>query len=367
MPSRVLATPSSSCAMRRCWPRAARKSFSKFSAPLVRLCSRLPGAAVVVARGETLPRYDFHCPLLSLPLACATTLETIPAEVPYIAPADADVASWRARLPQRRPRIGLVWSGERSHDNDLNRSIRLATLKPLLDLPEVAFVSLQHEVRDEDCRCCKVLKAVGEVCAIGGQFKDFADTAAADRTARRGDCGRYRRGAFGRRHGQAAVFAAAVCCGFPLAARARGQPVVSERTTVSSATIRRLGQRRRRYCDTNWRCSAAVGAGRRKQRRSTDRLTNLLRKCFIEPDHVRPPNKREPGSQRWTATTFTNITNKPRDHHEHAAKHHREAAKHHKAGNHEKAAHHSKVAHGHHLHATEHHEHAAKMHAEEHS
>ncbi len=155
------------------------KIIIEVQSPLVRLCSRLPGAAIVAARGEMLPRYDFHCPLLSLPLACATTLETIPAQVPYIAPADADFASWRARLPQRRPRIGLVWSGERSHDNDLNRSIPLSTLKALLDLPEVAFVSLQHEVRDEDLPLLRSLESLGAVRAIGEQFKDFADTAAA--------------------------------------------------------------------------------------------------------------------------------------------------------------------------------------------
>ena len=72
-----------------------------------------------------------------------------------------------------------MWSGERSHDNDLNRSMRLEALKPLLDLPEVAFVSLQHEVRDEDLSLLQSLKNLGQVCAVGGQFKDFVDTAAA--------------------------------------------------------------------------------------------------------------------------------------------------------------------------------------------
>jgi tetratricopeptide (TPR) repeat protein len=143
---------------------------------LVRLLSGMPGVGAVVARKEALPRYDFHCPLLSLPLACATTLETVPADGAYIAPADADVASWRARLPQRRPRVGLVWSGERSHDNDLNRSMPLATLKPLLDLPDLAFVSLQHEVREEDLA---LLQSRTDVLQIGAKFKDFADTAAA--------------------------------------------------------------------------------------------------------------------------------------------------------------------------------------------
>ena len=144
--------------------------------PLVRLLSRLQGVAAVIAREEALPHYDFHCPLLSLPLACGTTLETIPADHAYIAPADAAISFWRTRLPQRRFRVGLVWSGERSHDNDLDRSMRLATLEPLLDLPDVAFVSLQHEVRET---ILPFLQSRSDVCEIGRQFKDFADTAAA--------------------------------------------------------------------------------------------------------------------------------------------------------------------------------------------
>ena len=144
--------------------------------PLVRLLSRLQGVTAVLAREEALPHYDFHCPLLSLPLACGTTLETIPADHAYIASSDTAVSFWRTRLPQRCLRVGLVWSGERSHDNDLNRSMRLATLEPLLDLPDVAFVSLQREVREEDL---PFLQSRSDVCEIGRQFKDFADTAAA--------------------------------------------------------------------------------------------------------------------------------------------------------------------------------------------
>ena len=132
--------------------------------------------AKIFARKDPLPHYDFHCPLLSLPLACGTALETIPAEIPYVAPRQADVAHWRARLPRQRPLVGLVWSGERSHDNDLNRSMRFETLLPLLDLPGVCFASLQHEVRGEDKAS---LDARGDIARIGAEFNDFADTAAA--------------------------------------------------------------------------------------------------------------------------------------------------------------------------------------------
>jgi tetratricopeptide (TPR) repeat protein len=144
---------------------------------LVRLLSRMPGVDTVIARKKPLPHFDLHCPLLSLPLAFATEPETIPADGTYIAPADEDVQAWRARLPRLpQPLVGLVWSGERSHDNDLNRSLPLKTLAPLLDLPGVKFVSLQHEVRAEDAA---LLRSRPDVLQIGPKFRDFADTAAA--------------------------------------------------------------------------------------------------------------------------------------------------------------------------------------------
>jgi hypothetical protein len=143
---------------------------------LMRLCATLPGVTTLVAHGDPLPAFDCHCPLLSLPLAFATDAATIPAEIPYLAPRAEDVAAWRARLPQGRPLIGLCWSGERLHDNDLNRSMALETLAPLFDLPNVQFVSLQHDVRDTDA---PLLAQRSDIVPIGQHFTDFADTAAA--------------------------------------------------------------------------------------------------------------------------------------------------------------------------------------------
>jgi tetratricopeptide (TPR) repeat protein len=143
---------------------------------LVRLLSGMSGVDCVLPRKAPLPDFDFHCPLLSLPLAFGTELATIPAVVPYLAPPAEAAAAWRGRLPDRRPRVGLVWSGERAHDNDLNRSIRLETLAPLLDIPDIQFVSLQHDVREHDAR---FLQTRTDVFQIGQEFSDFADTAAA--------------------------------------------------------------------------------------------------------------------------------------------------------------------------------------------
>ena len=156
--------------------RGAKNIILEVRRELVPLLSGLSDVAAVIARGEPLPDFDMHCPLLSLPLAFATEPATIPADIPYIAAPDDRIAVWRNRLPKARPLIGLVWSGDRSHDNDLNRSIGLATLTPLLDLPDVTFVSLQHEVRECDT---PVLRQLPNLFRIEPGFFDFADTAAA--------------------------------------------------------------------------------------------------------------------------------------------------------------------------------------------
>ena len=156
--------------------RGAAKVVIEVQRELVPLLTGLVGATTVLARGEPLPAFDLHCPLLSLPLAFATELGTIPARIPYLSAPQASIAVWRDRLPRRRPLIGLAWSGDRIHDNDLNRSIPLETLAPLLDLADVAFVSLQHDIRERDVA---VLAKLPNLQRLETPFSDFADTAAA--------------------------------------------------------------------------------------------------------------------------------------------------------------------------------------------
>ncbi len=142
---------------------------------LVGLLSQVVGITTVLPRGEPLPAFDCHCPLMSLPLAFATELPTIPAEIPYIAAAKERVAVWRERMPARRPLVGIAWAGRPTHKNDLNRSMRLETLRPLLAQSSIQFVGLQHEVCDEDAA---FLRGCRQLFNIGDQFRDFADTAA---------------------------------------------------------------------------------------------------------------------------------------------------------------------------------------------
>jgi tetratricopeptide (TPR) repeat protein len=109
------------------------------------LLEGLPGIVSIIARGETLPAIDLHCPLMSLPLTFNTALDTIPAGVPYLAAPATYALKWAERLPPSgQPRVGLAWSGNPMHRDAHNRSIALARFAPLLDLFGIEFVSLQR-------------------------------------------------------------------------------------------------------------------------------------------------------------------------------------------------------------------------------
>ncbi|HTW71630.1 MAG TPA: tetratricopeptide repeat-containing glycosyltransferase family protein [Acetobacteraceae bacterium] len=120
--------------------------------PLVRLLGGLQGVESVVPTGGSLPPFDLHCPMLSLPLAFGTTVDTIPGETPYLFADSAEVAAWSARLAPTAgagPRIGLVWAGS-SHTQwpaaaeiDRRRSVPPERFGPLLAVPGLQFYSLQ--------------------------------------------------------------------------------------------------------------------------------------------------------------------------------------------------------------------------------
>jgi len=147
--------------------------------PLVRLLARMPGLSGVVAREAALPHYDLHCPMLSLPHCFATTLQTIPAQVPYLRVDPAKAARWRARIGGDGATllVGLVWAGASrpgmalAHAMDARRSVPPAALAPLAGLPGVRFVSLQTDRPSAAPPALDMLDAMGE-CA------DFDDTAA---------------------------------------------------------------------------------------------------------------------------------------------------------------------------------------------
>jgi tetratricopeptide (TPR) repeat protein len=146
-------------------------------APLLRLMRGLPGVERVIAAGDALPAFDLHCPMLSLPLALGTTLETIPSPIGYLHADPAQAAMWRARLGGAPGlRVGLAWAGNpRPHSPgaaaiDRRRSIDPALLAPLMAIPGVRFGSVQKGGPPAPSEF-PLLDAMDEMA-------DFADTAA---------------------------------------------------------------------------------------------------------------------------------------------------------------------------------------------
>lgn len=147
--------------------------------PLVRLLGSLAGVDVVVGRGDQLPGFDLQCPMLSMPFALGTVLDSIPSATPYLSADAAQVCAWGMRLASlagRNLKVGLVWAGSCHTSSpamvatDRRRSIAPTKLAPLLDVPGVQFISLQKDGP----------AAPGDFPLIDvmGEMADFADTAA---------------------------------------------------------------------------------------------------------------------------------------------------------------------------------------------
>ena len=144
--------------------------------PLIRLLTRSPGIERLVAQGEALPEYDVHVPLMSLPGLLGTTLESVPADVPYLDAEPQLVEAWRHRLGSYPGfKVGIVWQGNPKFRLDRLRSIPLAQFAPLARVPGVHLFSLQKGPGAEQ------LAAVTDrfpVTDLGRRLDDFMDTAA---------------------------------------------------------------------------------------------------------------------------------------------------------------------------------------------
>jgi Flp pilus assembly protein TadD len=140
---------------------------------LKRLFQTLKGVEQLLVRGEPLPQFDFHAPLLSLPRIFDTTLDSVPHDVPYLS-VPSEMAMPLADM-RGGPKVGLVWAGNPSHLNDRARSMPLEALSPLLDLGGVHFFSLQIGERASDLKRSKLMEKMAE---LNSPMKDFAATAA---------------------------------------------------------------------------------------------------------------------------------------------------------------------------------------------
>lgn len=154
--------------------------------PLVALLRTVAGVEQVMATGQSLPAFDFHCPLMSLPLALGTTLESIPATVPYLTADAAKVDFWRGRLAgDRRLKVGVAWSGGfRPGQPELwpvnqRRNMPLRTLAPL-GRADARFYSLQKG-QGPEAELAELARGDWDgpqLTSFVGEWADFSDSAA---------------------------------------------------------------------------------------------------------------------------------------------------------------------------------------------
>jgi Tfp pilus assembly protein PilF len=144
--------------------------------PLERILGGCTGVGRVISEKDPIPEFDCYAPLLSMPRICGTSLETIPAEVPYISVDPALEARWRAELGAIEGfKIGVAWQGNPDHGKDRQRSFRLAQLEPLAKAPGVCLISLQKGLGHEQLGG---LDGRFPVIDLGPRLEDLADTAA---------------------------------------------------------------------------------------------------------------------------------------------------------------------------------------------
>jgi len=142
--------------------------------PIAPLLKGLDGVNDLVEKGKPLPSFDCHCPLMSLPLAFKTRLNTIPRPVRYLSPTQDKLAYWNRRLGEKqKPFVGLVWGGRTTHYNDHNRSIPLNLILPHL-AEGVQYISLKKELLDAD----RAALQQSSIRHFGDELNDFGDTAA---------------------------------------------------------------------------------------------------------------------------------------------------------------------------------------------
>jgi tetratricopeptide (TPR) repeat protein len=144
--------------------------------PLEALLEQVDGvdAAIRFSDAASLTYHDYWTFPISLPMHFSTTIESIPAKLPYLNAPLERLYRWRNRLSGSRPKIGLVWKGNIAPNP--HRSIpHLSMLAPLWAISGISFISLQKGAGEDEAT---PPPAGQPLLHLGSDIGDFADTAA---------------------------------------------------------------------------------------------------------------------------------------------------------------------------------------------
>ena len=161
----------------------AKKKFARVgfacSQPTQRLLEWAMGNDIVIL--VSLPKdysvWSWYCPLMSLPRALKVRVDNIPAPGPILIPNQAK-SYWLDRLNSLAPgrmRVGIAWTGRKTHQYDSRRSISFEYLTKLLQTPGVTWVSLQKWGSEE---VAPSIPDSVDWIDLTSDLMDFGDTAA---------------------------------------------------------------------------------------------------------------------------------------------------------------------------------------------
>ncbi|MBN2314922.1 MAG: tetratricopeptide repeat protein [Sedimentisphaerales bacterium] len=147
--------------------------------PLMTLLDGFPGVDELVEYRPNEPcsvKFDVYSSLFDMPNIFRTTVETVPADVPYIHADPVKVQYWRDKLAGPGFKIGIVWAGSPTHGHDRYRSCTLASFAPIAQIDPVRLYALQ---KGEAIKQIDELAGTIPIERISGEFEDLSDTAAA--------------------------------------------------------------------------------------------------------------------------------------------------------------------------------------------
>lgn len=152
---------------------------------LIPLFATIPGVAEIRKAGRiNVAEFDTYLPLLSLPRVFGTTLETIPAAVPYLdihavrrrkgGEGSPSLSQFSSLSGTDRFKVGLVWAGSPTHQNDRHRSCQLRDFLPVLHTPGCEFYSVQKGERSREIGELPAGITVHDLAPLLGDYGDLA-------------------------------------------------------------------------------------------------------------------------------------------------------------------------------------------------
>ena len=143
--------------------------------PVIDLLSSLDGAARLLGPSDETPEWDLHCPMMSLPLAFGTLIDTVPEHGPYLSVEPDLVSHWANRLgPGSKPRVAIAWRGNPENSYDRRRRIQLSSMVPFLN-DGIEWLSLHHDLTDDET---SLIEATPQLTRPLDENTDLTDAAA---------------------------------------------------------------------------------------------------------------------------------------------------------------------------------------------